>query len=49
MKYVLTCIIVFSGFALAQNPKQASFAPLVGFTHYVLDGETTTGPTLGLQ
>ncbi len=49
MKHVLTFLIVFSGIALAQNPNRASFAPLVGVTHYILDGQATTGPAFGLQ
>jgi hypothetical protein len=49
MKYLLMCLIVCSGIALGQNPKGSSFAPLLGITHYVLDGQSTTGPTFGLQ
>jgi hypothetical protein len=49
MKRTLMCFIVFSSIALGQNPRGASFAPLAAVTHYVLDGQSTTGPTFGLQ
>ncbi len=49
MKHVLMCLVLFSGVALSQTSQRASFAPLVGVTHYLLDGQSTTGPTIGLQ
>jgi len=49
MKYVLSFLVLFSGVVLAQNPNRSSFAPLVGVSHYVLDGQPYTGPTMGLR
>ncbi len=49
MKRVLACLIIFSGIAYSQDPHRASLAPLVGATHYLLDGQSVTGPTIGLQ
>ncbi|HEY6950821.1 MAG TPA: hypothetical protein VI758_00355 [Bacteroidota bacterium] len=49
MKYSLTYLVLFFSVALAQNPNRSSIAPLAGVTHYVLDGEAVTGPTIGLR
>lgn len=49
MKYFVTFLCLFSGIALAQNPNRSSFAPIVGVTHYVLDDQAITGPTMGLR
>ena len=49
MKYLSISLIVLSSIALGQYPNGPSFAPLAAVTHYVLDGESTTGPTFGLQ
>ncbi len=49
MKQVLICLIVVSGTAFGQYSTKASFAPLAGVTHYLLDGQSVTGPSIGLQ
>lgn len=49
MKSVLMCLLFFSGVAVAQYPARASFAPLMGLSHYTLDDQAITGPTIGLQ
>ena len=49
MRYLPIILILCSGVVFAQVPRGASFAPLGAVTHYVLDGESITGPTIGLQ
>ncbi len=49
MKYFVTFLCLFSNIAVAQNPNRPSFAPIVGITHYVLDDQAITGPTMGLR
>jgi hypothetical protein len=49
MKYSLTCLFFVSGIAFAQYPNRASFAPIAGVTHYVLDNEAITGPSIGIR
>ncbi len=49
MKQTLILLLVCSGIALAQSPNRSSLSPIVGASHYVLDGNATTGPTLGLR
>jgi hypothetical protein len=49
MKTILFCLFFLSGIAFAQDPNRASFAPLAGVTHYVLDNEAITGPTIGIR
>ena len=49
MKYFIIFTFLFSGIVFAQNPNRPSFAPMVGVTHYVLDNQAITGPTMGLR
>ncbi len=49
MKYCAILIFLISGIAYAQNPNRSFFAPIVAVTHYELDGEGITGPTVGLR
>lgn len=49
MKYLVTYLLLFTGLAVAQDPNLSSFAPIVGVTHYVLDEQAITGPTVGLR
>ncbi len=49
MKQTLIVLLVCSGTVLAQTPGRSSFSPLVGVSHYVLDGNANTDPTVGLR
>jgi hypothetical protein len=49
MKYFIMVFFLFSGAAFGQDPNRPSFAPLVGVTHYILDDQAFTGPTMGLR
>ena len=49
MRYFAFFLCLFSCIAVAQNPNRPSFAPIVGITHYVLDDQGVTGPTMGLR
>jgi len=49
MKYIVVVLVFFSGVIFAQTPDRFSIAPTGGISHYVLDGEAITGPTVGLR
>jgi len=49
MKYFVALLLCFSATVFAQNPNRALFAPIAGVTHYVLDDQAITGPTMGLR
>ncbi len=49
MKQSLVLLVFCSGIAFAQSPSRSSFSPIVGISHYVLDGNPTTGPSMGLR
>jgi hypothetical protein len=49
MKYFVMFLLLFSGMAFGQDPNRPSFAPIVGISHYVLDDQAITGPTMGLR
>lgn len=49
MKQSTILLFLCTSVVLAQSPKRSSFAPIVGVTRYVLDGNATTGATLGLR
>ena len=49
MKHLSMCLILCSAVAFGQSEKGSSFAPLAAVTHYHLDGQSITGPTIGLQ
>lgn len=49
MKSLLVLLTILGSVAVAQDPNHQSIAPLVGVTHYVLDDQGYTGPTLGLR
>lgn len=49
MKYCVIILTLFASTALAQDPNRSSFAPIIGVTHYSLDDQAFTGPTMGLR
>ncbi len=49
MKQSLILFVLCSGIALGQSSDRSSFSPIVGISHYVLDGNAITGPTMGLR
>jgi hypothetical protein len=49
MKYFVVFLLLFSGIAFGQDPNRPNFAPIVGISHYVLDDQAITGPTMGLR
>jgi hypothetical protein len=49
MKYFAAFLLLVSGIAFGQNPNRPSVAPIVGISHYVLDNQAITGPTVGLR
>ncbi len=49
MNRLLILFFFCSGIAVSQTPDRSSFAPIIGIGRYVLDGNATTGLTVGLQ
>lgn len=49
MKNCAILLFLISGIMYAQNPNRSYFAPIVGVTHYELDGDAITGPVMGLR
>jgi len=49
VKYSVLILLLVSSTAFAQDPNRSSFAPIIAVTHYVLDDQAFTGPTMGLR
>ena len=49
MRLIIGCFLLCTALAHAQNPLRPSFAPIAGISHYVLDDQAITGPTMGIR
>jgi hypothetical protein len=49
LKQTLILLLLCSGAALAQSPSRYSLSPIVGISHYALDGTGFTGPIMGVR